>query len=294
MSSVSTSTVALAAAPSSNPQKLDLLATMLEASGRGAVPIRRAFLQTAKPGEDGTRRGPLASLINDTATLNTYLLIHALASSSEPFDARYQASAWAIVAGLTRYAEMGAAKSRWSRSVTKLVKLGLIKRDGSGRQVRYVLLHESGDETPYTRPKKLEDGHWFSLPHAYWLDGWEERLSGAEKVMLLIALDSKPGFELPYNRAPSWYGISESTAKRGLSGLVAEEILLADRTWVPDANSKTLWRTVTRYTAAGIWSVDSRTKTMKTKRRAAQPVMFVESGPEAATEAPPQVGAVEK
>lgn len=255
-------------APTSYPTRNDLLRTMLAATGRGGVPLRRAFVQSTELDADGTRRGPLAALISDPSTLDAYLLIHALASARTPYGARYQSAAWAIMAGYTAYSEMTGAKSRWSRSVTKLAQLGLIRREGSGRSVRYFLLHESGDGTAYTRPKTKDDDRWFTVPYSYWLDGWDEKLSAAEKFMLLIALSSKPNFELPYNRVPTWYGISESTAKRGLTKLADREkpVLLRYQRWVPDAASKTLWRTVTSYRLLGVWSGKSRAAVMRKER----------------------------
>jgi len=264
--------------PESHPERADLLRTMLNSTGRGGVPIRRAFVQSPEPDGDGTRQGPMASLVNDPATLDVYLLIHALASSRTPYDARYQSSAWAIMAGFTTFSEMTGAKSKWSRSVTKLTKMGLIRREGSGRSVRYYLLHESGNGDAYTRPKTVDDDRWFSLPHTYWLDGWDQTLGAPEKMMLMIALSSKPTFELPYNRAPAWYGISESTAKRGLTKLAERKppALLKYQRWEPDAASKTLWRTITSYRLIGKWSARSRSAVMR-KQRSDEPVKFREN-----------------
>ena len=151
-------------APTSYPTRNDLLRTMLAATGRGGVPLRRAFVQSTELDADGTRRGPLAALISDPSTLDAYLLIHALASARTPYDARYQSAAWAIMAGYTAYSEMTGAKSRWSRSATKLAQLGLIRREGSGRSVRYFLLHESkvtARPTRDQRPKMTTAGSRF-------------------------------------------------------------------------------------------------------------------------------------
>lgn len=224
--------IAASKAPRSAPAPLDLLQSMLTPTGRGAVPIRNSFVQSAAPDADGTRGGPMAKMLTDWPAINAYLLIHAVASASAPHVAFFPAASWVTVAGLTRWAEMDSAKSRWSKQVSKLVELKLISREGSGRSVRYTLLNESGDGQAYTRPRSAADGAWFSLPHGFWLDGHEQRLELAEKVMLLIAMSSKAGFELPASRAPGWYGVSESTASRGLRGLEQKGYLIAGEHYV--------------------------------------------------------------
>lgn len=263
------------AAPKGHPERMELLRTMLTATGRGGVPVRRAFVQALEPDEEGSRRGPMASLISDPATLDVYLLIHALASSRVPYDARYQSAAWAIMAGFTINSELTGAKSRWSRAITKLSKLGLIRREGAGRSVRYFLLHESGNGDPYTRPKTVDDGRWFTVPYTYWLDGWDQKLGAAEKLVLMVALSSKRDFELPYYRAAAWYGISESSAKRGLTRLAGRQppVLMRYERWVPDAASPTLWRTIITYRLLGKWSAKSRSAVMR-KSRATGAVKF--------------------
>lgn len=273
-----------ATAPESHPDRMDLLRTMLTATGRGGVPVRRAFLQTLEPDEEGSRRGPMALLMSDPATLDVYLLIHALASSRAPYDARYQSAAWAIMAGFTISSELTGAKSRWSRAITKLAKLRLIRREGAGRSVRYFLLHESGNGDPYTRPKTIDDDRWFTVPYTYWLDGWDQTLGAAEKLVLMVALSSKPNFELPYYRAAAWYGISESSAKRGLTRLADRKppVLMRYERWVPDAASPTLWRTIITYKLIGKWSAKSRSAVMR-KPRASGSVKF-DAATEAATE----------
>ncbi|SCY56159.1 hypothetical protein SAMN05216488_2305 [Microbacterium sp. LKL04] len=208
----------------------------------------------------------MASLVGDWPAINAYLLIHAVASASSPHIAYYPAGSWATVAGLALHAEMDSAKSRWSKQVTKLVERKLVKRSGSGRSVTYTLLHESGNGDPYTRPRTAADGPWFALPHAFWLEGHERDMDTAEKVMLLISMSLKPGFELPASRAPSWYGVSESTAKRGLRKLERDLHMMSGDDYVPDAKSRTMWRTVRSYHLIGPWGAAERKAAMRTRR----------------------------
>jgi hypothetical protein len=135
--------------------------------------------------------------------------------------------------------------------------------------MNYVLLHESGNGEPYTRPTKGAHGYWFSLPHVYWTAEFDKALSMPEKLMLLIALDQPDAFRLPADRSPAWYGISESTARRGLHALQARGILHMDSEQEADPKSPTGWKTVLRYTTLGDWSQPSRKAAMlkSTRRR---------------------------
>jgi hypothetical protein len=261
------------------PSRDVLLADMLSQTGRHGVPIRRRLLQTDMERPDGTRAAPLSTMLKarDTATLDAYLLIHAMASSSSPYRASYFSSSWVRLMEFDRGAEAAAASSRWSKTVTRLVDLNLIHRHRVGNVMEYFLRDEAGNGQPYERPTKLADGRWFSLPYQYWLDGWDQRLQSAEKVMLLIALDQPDGFAIPYERFPSWYGISASTAKRGLTGLVSRGILSMHTDFHVSGRSPTGWIEVRSYTTEGIWSKQSRDSLMKTKAKKHAPVIFTET-----------------
>lgn len=226
---------------------------MLQGTNRGFVPIRRSFLQLP-PDTKGPRGATLARLARDSSALDAYLLIHALASSSEPHLAHYPAATWVQLARLDEAATFAAAKSRWSKVVGKLQKLGLIERERKGNDMQYRLMDEAGDGTEYTRPKKTAHGNWFRLPYSYWLGGYDTALSHPEKLMLLIALDQKKEFSLPFNQSANWYGVSESTAHRGLRGLEERELLSSTSTFVASPRSPNGWAEQFRYTLLGSFS----------------------------------------
>jgi hypothetical protein len=265
------STVSFTAAPvavaPNRPPRMDLLDAMLAGTQRAGVPIRRAFLQTVDYGPDDTRAASLSHLLRAPGALDAYLLIAALASSSEPYAAKYPAATWAQIAGLLEAAELPAGKAHWSRVVSKLVDEKLVARQRIGNDMNYVLLHESGDGLPYTRPTTAAHGNWFSLPHAYWLEGYDQDMSLPEKVMLLIALDRTDGFVMPSNRVARWYGVSEKTAERGFHGLVDRGILGVASKQAIEPKSPTGWKTVLSYTTLGQWSIESRNKAMKAGNR---------------------------
>lgn len=273
-----TSVVAVTASavpPSVRPERDDLLREMLGATKRAVVPIRRVFLQTPRgtTAADGTRASLLREFARDTTTLDCYLWIAAMSSAAISSDtqrhsAGYPAATWAQVAGLAEHAELDAAKTRWSKAVTRLVALRLIERERSGgkNQATYTLLHEAGTGEPYMRPTLADHGNWFTIPHNYWLDGWDRKFNAPEKLMLLIALDQKDGFDISPERAPAWYGLSRNTAQRGYKGLVEHGVLSRDIDYVADPKSPTGWREVIRYTTEGVWSRAARLKAGKTRK----------------------------
>ena len=240
-------------APVERPRRCDLLASVLDGTRRSFVPVRRIFLQLPK--KSGESRGSvLASLTRPSAALDSYLLIHALASSSEPHVADYPAATWAQVARLDESASFESAKSHWSKVVAKLSALRLIESERKGNRVRYRLLNEAGGGEAYTRPKNSADGYWFRLPYSYWLDEFDKKLEHSEKLMLLISLSLPEVFSLPINQVFNWYGISEATARSGLRGLKDKGILTRTVNHRVDPRSPTGWAEEFRYALQGSFS----------------------------------------
>jgi len=102
-------------------------------------------------------------------------------------------------------------------------------------------LLEDGTGAPWTKPGVVdEDGPgYFTLPHAYWTQGYVDRLTMPGKAMLLIMLaethnPKKPTFVMPVERAHEWYGVSERTAERGYVELGREKLLLVRQIKVKD------------------------------------------------------------
>ncbi len=239
---------------------------MLAGTKRVTVPVRRAFIQ--RPKSAGEERGSvLARLARDGSALDAYLLIHAMASSSAPYLASYPAATWVQLARLDEAASFDAAKSRWSKLVSKLERLQLIERHRRGNQMDYELLHESGDGSKYVRPKSAAEGHWLHLPYSYWTEEHDAHLTTAEKLMLLISLDQVEGFALPMNRAPKWYGVSEPTARRGFRGLENKGFLTKTVGYVVSARSPTGWMEEFRYTLTGPYAVDAIKAAQKNARK---------------------------
>lgn len=112
------------------PPRADHIKTLLQGTARGGVPIRGVFIQKKDYDEKGTRGGKLASLTTDPKALDAYLVIHAMASSTEPYTTEHSALAWAHATGFTEHATQKSACQRWSKAVAKLSKLGRVPWGG--------------------------------------------------------------------------------------------------------------------------------------------------------------------
>jgi len=262
------------------PDRADSVKAMLDRTGRSAVPIRRSFIQSETAGEDGSRGAVLARIVHtrDVAALDAYLLIHAMASS-EPFDTEYPAISWVRALGLDSSATPDAARGHWAKITARLIDLKLIRRERRGNRMAYVLLREDGSGDEYERPKTATDGHWFALPHTYWTLGHVQRLTLAEKAMLLVSLDQLSNFTLPVDRVPAWYGISAATAARGLTGLRRHGLLTYETRWRMDAKSPTGWAEERGYHLLDSFSLAERRAAAREKRTRKTPLYFTPQDP---------------
>lgn len=64
----------------------------------------------------------------------------------------------------------------------------------------------------------------------------------------------RDGFTLPFNQVQRWYGVSENTARRGLRGLEARDLLVSTTTHVPAPKSPNGWAESIKYTMTGPFS----------------------------------------
>jgi len=151
--------------------------------------------------------------------LDQYLLLVAWASGGD-FGVHRSSMVWARALG---FPQDDSGTQRVSRNWRVLRDLKLVKTAKKGRQVNARLLREDGTGKVYRPPVR----DYLALPFAYWRDGWYIELDLAAKPMLLIALSLPDRFPLPPEHAPAWYGISRSTAERGLRALRRQDILSA-------------------------------------------------------------------
>ncbi|MCD4850631.1 hypothetical protein LN996_07395 [Arthrobacter sp. AK01] len=198
---------------------------MLEQSRRTVgVQIRRDFVQTGPQNQPVP--GLLSTLVrtHNERALDLYLL-HRLCAVSDPWDVKKPSTLWGRALGLssegnnTNYASDTVSKL-WG----KLVDLKLVERTRESRMAKITTLHEKGTGDPYTQPLPRKESY-FNLPLEYWSEGWYRELSFAAKATLLITSSLQPGFYLPQEFGPKWYGISADTLNTGLGELQEKNLL---------------------------------------------------------------------
>lgn len=210
--------------PATTHQTVDAIAN---STARSAFPLRRSFLQQ-KAQEQSP---PLATFV--TAGDKTALLLYFLAltkASQEPWDVSLHSGVWARALGFPKPNAPG-ARSRLSKTWSRLVERRLVSRTRKNRLAKYTLLCEDGSGRPYDRPKTS----FINVPHRLWTDGpsdserWYELLTLPELTFLVIALSNADSFPLPAERGPDYYRISADTLQRGARGLREHGLLLVER-----------------------------------------------------------------
>ena len=199
-------------------------AFLLDRSNRTNAPVPKYFIQC--PDRQRTdRSAPLAEFVRngDLRGLRALLFLHAIISSGEGdngWSTTLPLAVWARAFDTTKTASGRSSSTSATKVLTRLVerKLILRARTGRSRSITVTLLRPDGSGAAYTRPDGKVD-KFIKLTNGFWTDGWYEELDMAATAMLLVALHEKPGFELPTEHVPAWYGWSADTAERGLKTL---------------------------------------------------------------------------
>ena len=202
---------------------------LLAHSHNGALPLRESFLQNrGTPPEPG----PFSELVRGGhhRALDLYLLVVA-ATAQPPHQLHVNPDFWAV---LLRRPDQSLRNSRLAvyRSFDTLEDLGLLWSEIHLGARRYQLLDEGGRGDRYLHPARTED-RYFTLPHAYWAAGLDRELDLPGKAVLLLARSLNRYFTLPLVNAPSWYGISADTLRRGMDELVRARLVRYQKTNVP-------------------------------------------------------------
>lgn len=152
--------------------------------------------------------------------------------SQDGWSTTHHLKVWARAFGATETAEPSSASSATTKILTRLIERKLITRVRSGRErkIRITLLREDGSGLAYGRPNgNTAPDRFLQLPHEFWTAGWCDKLKLPGLAMLLVALAEKPGFKLPTENMPQWYGWSAHTAERGFAELLEHGILAKHR-----------------------------------------------------------------
>lgn len=231
-------------------------AALLERSNRSFAPIGKVFVQ-APPGHT-KRHGPLSEFVRkgDLRGLRAQLLLYGIISSDareDGWSTTLPIQVWARAFGTTQTATPQSAANAASKILTRLEERHLITRARKGRErhVRVTLLREDGSEKAYQRPGLNNEDRFFRLPHIFWTQGWYKELDLPATAMLLVALHEKPGFQLPAEKVPLWYGWSADTAERGFKRLKEIHLLTVTERIKKAPLSPTGLTTVNEYNLAG-------------------------------------------
>ncbi|MDN5725297.1 MAG: hypothetical protein L0G99_05105 [Propionibacteriales bacterium] len=165
--------------------------------------------------------------------MRTLLLLHSIISSGKGdngWSTTLPLGAWARALSTTETAEQRSATTAASKILGRLEDRRLIRRARSGhaRKVTITLLRPDGSGVDYSRPGDGNKDPFFSLHRRYWDDAWWSKLSLPATAMLLVALHERPGFTLPTEHVPQWYGWSADTAERGFRQLQRHGLLDID------------------------------------------------------------------
>jgi len=208
--------------------QLDTVLALVEKSKRRTGPrLRKTFLRKEQ-GKKQFSGGPLSWFVqrHDDRALDAYLLLQ-LVAVDEPFDVWFHNKVWGRALDISGSSGFAAVSRVW----TRLVAMQLIRRRRERSQPVITLLQEDGSGDPYTPITGTADEPYLTIPLDYWRKEWFRQLPLRAKAMLLIALSLQPGFYLPYDNAPKWYGISPDTASRGLDDLEKHGLIQREIRW---------------------------------------------------------------
>ena len=234
---------------------------------RGYFLIRGIFVQSPTAGAD--RSGTLATFV--TKRQHRALLLYLMLLNVWPWLQRekdpLEAHVWMnlLHSRLTLGDSLVWSESTLSRTWKYLATVGLIekKRGRKGRlKVRPRLEDASG---PYTTPAggKAWNEVYFTLPERFWSEEDFARLNLPGLAVLLVLAketNKKPEFRVTQEQIAEWYGISRSTAAKGLGELRGLGILKERTERIPAKLSKVRTTTETYFSLSGDYSTASRKK----------------------------------
>ncbi|WP_341717683.1 hypothetical protein QQG74_28235 [Micromonospora sp. FIMYZ51] len=202
-------------------------AELIKRAKRSAVPLRRAFVQLAQ--DKPMRHGVLASFVQkgDLRALRAYLMVLAASSGQDERGKTTELDSlvWGRLFDADQYTadDAGTRTAAW-RTLIRLQKKQLIScaRTPGSRKIKVTLLREDGSGQPYTRPGLNNNDAYLQIPTAFWLRGFDGKVSMPGLAMLLAICNERNWAAFPAERMPEdrWYGWSADTTERGLKELL--------------------------------------------------------------------------
>lgn len=195
---------------------------------RGYTPVRHAFVQKHSGPNRASTLARFCANRKKRALVLYLLLLTLWTPDGRPMRSEIWLRTLNVAGG-----EMTWSKSSLSMSWSALVDMGMATRKRTRRMADLVPKREDGEDT-YTLPdgKKIID-RYFALPGAFWTEKWFDELSLPGICVLLVLLketnDDTAEVHLTHKQFDDWYGISVSSAKKGLAELEAHGLLSVRR-----------------------------------------------------------------
>lgn len=201
----------------------------LDRARRNYAELNRDWIQKSRK-TDGSRQSFLADFVRQRreTALEALLLLHSL----EPVLRNGDPLAMGVWAAMLSEATGHVVSANGaSKAFGTLEEMRLVRRIRKGHQTVIKPLAEDGSGADWERTGTRRDAGqgYFTLPFAYWTSGFAGRLSLPGKAMLLILLadtNYKSSAQIPIEKVPGWYGVSERTAERGYRQLTQAGLLM--------------------------------------------------------------------
>lgn len=234
-------------------------AAMVRNTGAGYTPVRSSFVQKY---EGTNRASTLSKLVRERKRreLIAYLLV--LTAPGSENHAPWSSAVWIRVLTVTPDPQMTWSRSTLSETWTSLVQLKLVNRERVRRRSQITPRREDRKKGPYVRPdgKDTKD-RYFVLPGEFWTKCWFDRLSLPAVAVLLILLKETGGEKekhLTHAETARYYGISETTAKKGYAELADKGLVTVRDEYQEAALGDLGYTTVRYYTLTGAFSTQAR------------------------------------
>lgn len=210
--------VAVAASPD------DTRLWVVRRTGRGYTSVRSDFVQK----HHGPIRASTLARFCKNRKRRALILYLLLLTLWDPQGTPYPSGFWLRALQVTS-GDLTWSKSSLSATWATLVDMGLATRKRTRRMADVVPRREDG-EANYEAPtgNKIIN-RYFTLPGAFWTEKYFDTLSLPAICVLLIVLketnDKDDEIHLTYPQFDEWYGISASSAQKGIAELEAAKLL---------------------------------------------------------------------
>lgn len=263
MKTTSPAVTSTAAVPAIDPAKIatpdGARADMVQVTGSGYTPVRHDFVQK----HDGRNRASTLARLCSGRKKRALILYLMLLTLWRPDLRPIRSTVWLRLVTVTG-GNLTWSSSSLSETWTTLVDLGLAERKRVTRMA-HVLPRREDAHAEYSRPTGRTKGdRYFVLPGDFWTGKWFDTLSLPAICMLLILLketnDNESEFHITHEQVDEWYGISASSAAKGLKELEDVGLVTVRHDQVPAGLAAQGYTFHLYYSLTGAFSTAARKK----------------------------------